>query len=178
MALSLLDFAAKLRSVRNKIADSVEEYITDISESTLTLIKDRSINEGIDIDGKPNNKAKYSTRKINTQKFKGKERSRSGAKYIEANALGTWHDFRKAQGLNSEPVNLSYSNEMWSNIAVVKAERTVLGKAQSYVGSSDPETIKKIESNTELFGDFLRPLPEELKLSQTVLQEKILKLLR
>lgn len=175
--MTLLDFANKMRKARDVMANSVDQYVIDISESTLTLIKDRSINEGINING-TTQKASYSTNPISTDKFRKKVLNKGGSSWLDANAFGTWHQFRKAQGLRSEPVNLSYTNDMWRNITVIKAERTLFGRAKSFVGSLDEDTVKKIEANKELFGDFLRPLPDELRLSQTVLQEKILKLLR
>lgn len=172
------EFVAKLRSDAEIIRRAAPSMSQEIAESTLTLIKDRSINEGILINGKEGNRAQYSTRKINTQKFKGKERNSAGAKYIAANILGTWHDFRKAQGLNSEPVNLSYNNDMWENIRVLQSNERGEGRATTIVGSLDQETNKKISANTFRFGDFLTPTDDELKIAQEVLQEKILKLLR
>lgn len=172
------DFIAKLRADADIIRRAAPSMSQEIAESTLTLIKDRSINEGILIDGREGNKAQYSTRRINTQKFKGKERNRAGSAYIAANMLGTWHEFRKAQGLNSEPVNLSYNNDMWENIQILQTRDNGDGKANTIVGSYDEETNKKILGNTALFGDFLTPTEDELKIAQEVLQEKILKLLR
>jgi len=176
--MTALEFAAKLRNEAEIIRRAAPSMSAEIAESTLTLIKDRSINEGILIDGREGNKAQYSTRKINTQKFKGKERNRAGSAYIAANILGTWHDFRKAQGLNSEPVNLSYNNDMWENIKVLQSTDAGGGKASTTVGSLDDETNNKIAANTARFGDFLTPTEDELQIAQEVLQEKLLKLLR
>lgn len=173
-----VEYAAKIRSDIEILKRAVPSMVRDIATSTLTVIKDRSINEGILIDGKEGNRAEYSTRQISTSRFKGKERNRAGSKYIEANMLGTWHEFRKAQGLRSEPVNLSYNNDMWRNVEVLSVQQNGEGKAQAVVGSNDEETNKKLEGNTERFGDFLTPTEDELKIEQEVLQEKILKLLR
>lgn len=169
---------ARLRRARQILEDAVESMSDEIAISSLTLMKDRSINEGIIINGNPNQKAKYSTRPINTQRFKGKELNRAGSKYIEANILGTWQGFRKAQGLRNEDVNLAYTNEMWESIRVIKTTRAGKGKASTEIGSLEEEQRKKIEGNAARFGDFLKPTDEELQIGQEVLQEKILKLLR
>lgn len=171
-------YIAKLKRDREILANAVPSMCEEIAESSLTLLKDRSINEGIAIDGVESNKAEYSTRPTRTEKFRGKELNRSGTNYIESNMLGTWHGFRKAQGLNSEKVNLSYTNQMWENIRILKSQKTAEGKAQTIVGSYDAETNKKMSSNEFRFGDFLRPTDEEIELAQEVLQEKIIKLLR
>lgn len=176
--MDLTQFIAKLRDDRNILANAVESMCDEIAESAVTLIKDRSINEGISIGGVEANKADYSTRPMNTQKFKGKELNARGSKWIQANNLGTWHQFRKVQGLGSEKVNLSYTNEMWENIRVLNTRRTDDGKAQTVVGSYDQETNKKLSANTALFGNFLIPTEEERQIAQEVLQEKIIKLLR
>lgn len=176
--MNLPDFINKLRRDREILSNAAESMSNEIAESSLTLIKDRSINEGISIDGVETNKPDYSTRPMNTQKFKGKELNARGSKWIQANALGTWHQFRKVQGLNSEKVNLSYTNEMWEHIQALNTIKTGDGKAQTVIGSYDPETNKKMAANTARFGNFLIPTPDELQTSQEVLQEKIIKLLR
>lgn len=172
------EFAARLRRDREIIANAAESISKDIAESVLTLIKDRSINEGISLDGVEGKKAQYSTRPTKTSKFKGKELNAAGSKYIAANIMGTWHEFRKAQGLRSEPVNLSYTNDMWKGIQVTKTTKTGDGKATSEVGSYDKEVQEKIEQNSFRYGDFLDPLPDEVQMAQEVQREKILKILR
>lgn len=169
---------ARLRRARQILEDAVESMSDEIAISSLTLMKDRSINEGIIIGGDPGQKAKYSTKEIRTSLFEGKSRNKAGDAWIEANTMGTWHQFRKAQGLNNEDVNLSYTNKMWENIRVIKTTRAGKGKATTEIGSLDEETQNKIEGNAYRFGDFLKPTDEELQIGQEVLQEKFLKLLR
>lgn len=176
--MTLEQFIQKVASDRQILANAVQSMSEEIASSTLTLIKDRSINEGIIIGGDPSVKAKYSTRQVKTEKFKGKELSKKGSAWIEANAMGTWHDFRKAQGLRSEDVNLSYTNEMWRNIQVIKTQLNGEGKASTVVGSYDDDTNEKIENLSYRFGEFLKPSPDELRIQQEVQREKILKLLR
>ncbi len=173
--MTLEGFIQKIAKARIDLANSVEQFGAEITESTLTLIKDRSINEGIEIAG---NKQDYSKRQVNTQKFKGKELNARGSKYIQANALGTWHDFRKAQGLRSEKVNLSYTNDMWKGLQVIKTGKFGFGAARSIIGSYDSEVNEKIAQNAERFGDFLKPQPDELEFAQGLIQRKIVNLLR
>lgn len=175
---SIDDEIARLRRAREILENAIESMSDEIAVSTLTLLKDRSINEGITIGGEPGSKAQYSKKEIKTSLFAGKERNKAGTAWIEANTVGTWHQFRKAQGLNNEEVNLSYTNEMWSKIGVIKTNVQGQGRASTEIGSLDEETQNKIEGNSYRFGDFLKPLPEELEFGQSVLKQKIDKLLR
>lgn len=176
--MTIDQFIAKLESDADILDRAAESMSNEIAESSLTLLKDRSINEGIAIDGDPNNKATYSENPIDTGKFSKKVLNSAGRAWINANIQGTWKEFRQAQGLTGNPVNLSYTNDMWSNIQVLSTVKTGSGRAQTKVGSYDEETNKKISANTFLFGYFLMPTEEELNLAREVLHEKILKLLR
>jgi hypothetical protein len=176
--MSLDEFIAKMKSDIEILTRAAPSMSNEIAESSLTMIKDRSINEGINIDGNANEKAEYSTRPTRTDKFRKNILNKAGDSYIQANLMGTWHGFRKAQGLSSAKVNLSYTNDMWSKIQVLSTNETSPGKAETTVGTYDAETWKKMQSNEFRFGEFLVPLPEEVQLAEEVLQEKILKLLR
>lgn len=176
--MSIDEFIAKIDNDREVIERAVESMSNEIAESSLTLLKDRSINEGIAINGDENNKASYSKNQISTGKFSKKVLNSGGRSYISANMLGTWEEFRKAQGLPGDPVNLSYTNAMWSHVQVLYTRKTGAGRAETVVGSNDAETNKKLSANEFLFGTFLTPTEDEVKLAEEVLQEKILKLLR
>lgn len=162
-----------LEAAKQKLLAELPRISEEIAVSTLSIVKDRSINEGIIIDGKPGTNKEYSTNPINTSLFKGKELSAAGTAYIDANKKGTWHGFRKAQGLNSEPVNLSYTNRMWTSIQVIATNVVGYGKAQSVVGAVDEETKKKLEGNIKRYGMFLDPTPEELAIAQDVARQRI-----
>lgn len=176
--MTLDDFIAKLDNDISLIERASESMSNEIAESLLTLIKDRSINEGININGDPGAKATYSTRQIKTDKFSKKVLNSGGRSYLAANIMGTWREFREAQGLPGNPVTLSYTNEMWSKIQVLTTSKTGYGKAQTTIGTYDKETYEKMEQNEWQFGPFMQPLPEEVEMAQQVQKEKILKLLR
>ena len=176
--MNLKEYKAHLTAVRQKIVEELPVIANEIAVSTLSLIKDRSINEGILIDGKEGNKAQYSTRPILTSYFKGKELNRAGTAYIEANKLGTWSAFKAAQGRGSQNVNLAYSMRMWTNIQVLRGNITGDGKFQLIIGGIDAETKKKIEQNTERFGSFLDPTEDELSIAQDVAKERLNQIIR
>lgn len=176
--MQLNDFIAKLKNDAEILRRAAPAMSNEIAESALTLIKDRSINEGISIGGVESNKADYSTRPTKTEKFKKNVLNKAGSAYINANVLGTWHAFRKAQGLTSEKVNLSYTNDMWKNIQVLNTTETAPGKAVTNVGTYDKDTWEKMQSNEYRFGEFLVPTAEEVEIANEVQKQKIIKLLK
>lgn len=167
-----------LEEAKRKLLAELPRISEEIAVSTLSIVKDRSINEGIIVQGKPGTEKQYSTNPIPTSLFKGKKLNAGGDAYIVANKMGTWHGFRKAQGLSSEEVNLSYTNRMWTGIQVIQTNVTEYGKAESIVGAVDDETKKKLEGNIARYGMFLDPTADELSIAQDVARERINEIIR
>lgn len=176
--MNLKDYRKHLQTTKRRILDELPKIADEIAVSTLSLVKDRSINEGIIIEGKEGTKKEYSDNKIPTKFFKGKELNGRGSAYITANALGTWGAFRRAQGLPSDKVNLGYTMRMWTNIQVIRAISNGEGKITIVVGGSDTETREKITQNVERYGMFFDPTPDELALAQDVARDRINKLIK
>lgn len=176
--MTLKEYREGLQDAKQKIIAALPKIADEIAVSTLSIIKDRSINEGIIINGKEGTEKQYSTRPISTNKFKGKSLNAAGDAYIKANASGTWSAFKKAQGRGSENVNLAYSMRMWTNIQVIQANQDGTGKFQIVVGGSDQETKDKIEANVKRFGVFLDPTAEELAIAQEVAKERLTEIIK
>ncbi|CAG5001938.1 hypothetical protein DYBT9275_02771 [Dyadobacter sp. CECT 9275] len=164
--MTIKEFRLHLAKIKQRINDELPKLSEQVAVATLSLVKDRSIEEGISIGGNESNKAEYSKKTFPTTRLKGKERNAGGRAYIEANALGNWAGFRQAQGLKSDKVNLSYTNRMWTGIQVLSTTQTGYGKFQSIIGAADQETRDKIEANVERFGMFLDPTPDEIEIGR------------
>lgn len=160
---------------KQDLINALPQIAAELAESTLSMVKDRSINEGIEVEG---DKKDYSTKQVYTSGFKKKTLNKAGQAYIEANLKGNWQGLRNAQGLRSPNVNLSYTNRMWIGIRVLSTEITTEGKAATTVGAVDEETQDKLTGNTNRYGDFLQPTPEELAIQQDVQKERINNILR
>ncbi len=171
MAISgIKEFRARLQNAKQRILAALPQMAEELATSTLSMVKDRSINEGISVEGEKQN---YSTNARYTSGYKKKTLNNAGKAYIAANKKGTWKGFRQAQGLRSEVVNLAYSNRMWTGIQVLSSTITAEGKAQTTIGSADQETRDKLEGNQARYGDFLAPTPEELAITQEVQKDYI-----
>lgn len=160
--MSPKEYAQKLRSLAESLPEIAETVLVTEAQSGLSIVKNRSINDGIFEDSKDGALVDYSTNKMRTSKFKGKERNKAGTDYIASNRLGTWHEFRKAQGLKSEKVNLSYTNRFWTSISIVKKEKTARG-ALVIIAPSNPEEIEKGKDLFNRYGNFLIPTEDEKK---------------
>lgn len=77
--------------------------------------------------------------------------------------LTNWGEFREAQGLQSEHVDLSYSNRMFSNIQIVRfeTEGTIY---KAILGGTNEEDQNKMNWNRDRYGNFInKALTEENK---------------
>jgi hypothetical protein len=70
------------------------------------------------------------------------------------NKFTNWGEFREAQGLQDEYVDLSYSNKMWANMQVVKIEQSN-GIVRALLGATNTESQNKMNWNRERYGDFI-----------------------
>lgn len=152
----------RVKALIQKLPEIAERVCVGQAQSGLSIVKNRSIKDGIFVNSEEGNFADYSKSKIPTSNFVGKERNQGGRDFIKNNPLGTWHDFRKAQGLNSEKVNASYSNRMWTSLAITQTARTRNG-ALVVVSTTDPNVRERLYKLFERYGNFLNPTEEEAK---------------
>lgn len=101
--------------------------------------------------------AEYSTKKLPAIWFYENTLNASGKSYLDEldDDEGTnWGEFRKAQGLQSNHVDLSYTTRMWKGMrpdAVQEKE----GKYFCVMGHNDNEGKRKMNWNFERYGDFI-----------------------
>jgi hypothetical protein len=124
------------------------------AQTGLALVALRIQEQGL--PGRP----QYSTNLFPTFLFAKRALNAGGRDYIKKNKLGTWGQFRAAQGRRSDVVDLSYSNRMWRSLTVAPAGG-VGALFSAKVVAADQESADKVRHNTERYGDFLNPLPAE-----------------
>lgn len=154
------DYRKQLQAFIDDLPKIAENLCIQQAQSGLTIVKDRSTRNGIFLDSADGDYVDYSTRKVNTQKFVGKERNSKGGEFIKKNRVGTWHEFRKAQGLQSEKVNLSYTSRMWSSMGIVRTARLENG-VMTVIGTTDAEVEKYLPDLVKRYGNFINPTEEE-----------------
>lgn len=158
--MTLEQYITNLQTVISGLEQEAERVSIGMAQTALSVVKNRSIANGIFVDGIKGNTEQYSTNVLPTFLFTGKERNQQGKKYINDNPLGNWGGFRKAQGLNSDNINLSYTNRMWSSITIIQTGNKD-GVAYARLGTVDVEVSKYIGYLAARYGNFLRPTPEE-----------------
>lgn len=174
--MTVTEAANRLKSLIGELPEIAERICIAQAQNGLTIVKNRSIADGIFVDSQEGNFAEYSKNKMSTSKFKGKERNQAGAKYISDNPLGTWHEFRKAQGLQSEKVNASYTNRTWTSLAITQTVRTQNG-VLVVVSTTDPEVKQRLFELSQRYGNFLNPTaPESVDLKQDSFKDFLLEI--
>jgi hypothetical protein len=159
--MTSIEYRNKLRQFIKDLPQIAETLCVQQAQSGLTIVKERSTRNGIFVDSEDGDYAEYSKKQLATKKFIGKERNSKGTQFIKNNPRGTWHDFRKAQGLQSEKVNLSYTSRMWSSMGIVKIAKieggilTIIGVTDSKVNSYLPDLVKR-------YGNFINPTDDEI----------------
>lgn len=147
-----------INSLNNAI-DAIKKESPDITKRLALTAKDK-IEERVKDIGV----GEYSTNPVPTFFFYGKSRNQGGRDIIDKkeddNEGLTWGEFRKAQGLQNDHVDLTYSGRMFANIKL-----TNLRNNQYYfIATIAPDIeneIKKLGYQTDRYGDFLILTPDQ-----------------
>lgn len=164
--MNLTEYRKKLQAVIRDLPLEAERVCIAQAVSGLSVVKNRSINKGIFINSEDGQYADYSTVDIPSFFFLGKQRNQAGAEHIKKNTLTTWHEFRKAQGLTSEKVNLSYTNRMWTSLGIIRTAQLNEGGFMVVIGSTDGKVDEYLPYLRKRYGNFINPTEteaEELK---------------
>lgn len=109
--------------------------------------------------------ARYSTKKVPAFFFYGKELNAKGKSYID-NLIDTpteskeiedgtnWGEFRNAQGLQTNHVDLAYSTRMWKGMRPDEPQKEG-SRYFCFMGHNDREGANKMNWNFARYGDFL-----------------------
>jgi len=151
-----------------------------ITRSGLSLIHNRILNDGI--EGKS-----YSTNPLPSFFFTGKSISAGGEAKVKAiekknKKLGisgiSYSDFRDANNLQTNHVDLRLSGDMWRDMDVLESSGTL--KVTTIAGSKNSITYKDGQTTgqvvgylAERYGDFLTPTKQEETILDNALDEEL-----
>lgn len=167
------EYRAIVRRTMQALQVESERIAQAIVLSGLNLVKDRSIRNGIFVDSKEGNYTDYSVNKVLTVRFIGSELNQAGRDFIAKNRLATWQDFKIAQGLPAGHVNLSYTNRMWTSLAIINVKKEGY-KIIFTIGTMDDEVKEYIADLVKRYGNFAKPtLSESFELNKDFVQELI-----
>lgn len=149
-----------IRDLNNAI-DAIKKESPDITKRLALTAKDK-IEERVKNIGVGD----YSNNPVPAFFFYEKARNANGRKIIkekEKKKEGmTWGEFRKAQGLQNDHVDLTYNGTMFRNIKL-----TNLRNNQYYfiatIAPDIEDEIKKLGYQTDRYGDFMILTPEQDK---------------
>lgn len=99
--------------------------------------------------------------------LKRKDKKKEGLSYKE---------WREANGLQAEHVDLSFTNRMWQNLVIIGTFKD----GENYttvIGGGDEETKKKLEWNTKRYGSFLKLNADEETILKALLDKELSNLL-
>lgn len=165
-------FLSNLRALRQRLETELPNVLLATVVDTTSQIRNRSIENGIFVDAIEGAKATYSTNEIPTFFFKAKVKNQGGRDYLKNNPLGTWHDFKQAQGMPGQYVNLSYTGRFWANLG--PGPLIQLGRVYSFeVSVSDGEVLKYADYLVDNYGEFYQPTQAEEKESREVMKDQL-----
>ncbi len=162
--MTVKELKDRVSTLINTLEDKAQDIAIITAKSGLSVVKERSIEDGIFKDGKSGNYVKYSQKQVPTFFFKGKELNKKGTDYIKENKTGTWQGFSEAQGRKKKDdnINLSYSNRMWTSLEIVKTG-IFNDYAIASIGTTDAEVEKYIVFLVEKYGNYIRPTEKEIQ---------------
>lgn len=147
---TITDLKNNLAKARKDIEASLPNIVREFAMSAKVLAERNIIEDGF---GKT-----YSTNELPAFFFYGKELNNAGKSFIakkkKAGEGLTWAALREAQGLPSDHVTLSYSNEMWRGIVVLEVQKSGT-KIIAMLGSTTKSGKDKMRWNFENYGDFI-----------------------
>jgi hypothetical protein len=178
----ITDLKEKLKEIRQALENKLPDIAVMLTLSAKALAE-RNIKEA-------GFGAKYSLNKIPAWFLHGKELNQKGVKFLsdrgvdegtgaqgeakkqrrkkkgdpdpgKFDTLTNWSEFRAAQGLPVDHVDLSYSNKMWANMQPLKPYQS-LYKFYAPLGATNTEAQDKMNFNRDRYGDFIsKALTEE-----------------
>lgn len=180
-ALSIEEFNQKVSTLLNNARVNFPLVNARLSQSALSLVKDRVINLGINAQGVkyPN----YSTNKLPSFFFFGKGLSKGADDKMNAelkrqrkakipNPGISYEQWRDINGLQTNHVDLKFSGDTWRDIAVIETKNSDLisittvaskGSINKKSGKGTINTADLTEILGERYGNFLELSDEEEK---------------
>lgn len=160
----------RIKTVRQQVFDKLPELAVQNTILAKNLIERNIRDVGFG--------AEYSNEAIPAFFFKGKDLNNQGVKFIDdkiaANENMTWAELRKAQGLPTDHVNLSYTNQMWAGMEPMPPVYKD-GIIISNLGGNKPDVVDKMNWNKARYGDFLGKVltQKEIEILTQVLIEEL-----
>ena len=176
--MNIQEFNNHVNSFLAEVRSEAPVINARIAQSGLSLIHDRILNEGIDGRG-------YSTNPLPMFYFTGKSISAGGDAKVKAKNKAnkykgiSYTEFRDANNLQTNHVDLRLSGDMWRDMAVLESRASGL-RVTTEVGSKNSITYKDGQTtgqvtdyNAKRYGDFLTPTNQEEQILNNALDQEL-----
>lgn len=174
--ITIDQFAESLKKLAKDIQGNGIKIAEKMALTGKSLVQERIQKEGFG--------ATYSKKMVPAYFLHGKELrtgSKASKKFFETNNLDddlvNWSEFRQAQGLQTEFVDLTYSGRMFGGIRPINKG----GDGKRFfvhLGGTDREVDLKLGWNTQRYGDFMRPNEAEQKEVDEIVEDEFQKLIK
>lgn len=147
--MSFRELIENLKQVEQELPEILRQAATTMAHDAKALAERTIKNEGF---GK-----RYSTKKaIPAHWLYEKTLNRRGFSYLDGldGELTNWGEFRQAQGLQTNFVDLSYTARMWQGMRPDEVQEEN-GRFFCKMGHNDNEGRQKMNWNFERYGDFI-----------------------
>lgn len=184
---SLQDLKARFEILKSEVVKKLPDIAATLAVSAKALAERNIKGAGFGalyslnripswyLDGKELNASGPAYLKAKNKKDQLQTHTQDGVKYFPADYGVTWKEFRDAQGLQTQFVDLTYTGFMFSNMQPVKFQQNSDGTVvRAFLGGTNVETQKKMDYNRDRYGDFVRKAitPEnDQQLKQVVADE-------
>lgn len=180
-SMNIDEFNIAVNSFLSEVKNEAPVINAKITRSGLSLIHDRILNEGI--EGKS-----YSTNPLPMFYFTGKSISAGGEAKVKATEKRnkkagipgiSYTDFRQANNLQTNHVDLRLSGDMWRDMDVLESNAsgfkviTTAGSKNSITYKDGQTTGKVVGYLAERYGDFLTPTKQEEEILDNALDEEL-----
>lgn len=150
MKVQLSELKKRIAEAKKQILANMPRIVEEYAHTARVISERNIIEKGFGED--------YSTNEVPAFFFLGKELNATGKSFVkkkikEKEGLN-WSAFKEAQGLPTDHVTLSYTNEMWRGVGVLKVE--VKGNTFiAILGHNNKAGKDKMGWNRERYGDFI-----------------------
>lgn len=149
--MSTTEYQQRIASMQRALQTEAPNISLRMGQTGLSLVKERSIRDGIEVDGAF---AEYSDKPIRKSFFKGKALNSAGNAYANSGGSGTYGEFRAVQGRKSDHVNLFYTGRMWTSLGVIAQSRNGY-RYSVLIGPRNADEAEILIKNLTKYGQFL-----------------------
>ena len=156
--LTIAQRISQLQQMETRLPGKLIELAKDYGNTSVALVKEESIEKGINRDGQPSNKVSYLSKPVRDSSLIDAALNSAGRAYAQKQPLATYYGLRQAQGMQSPNVTLQYSGLSWKGYKVISVNPTASG-ASVLIGATG-EHAAVFFANIKRYGAFYKTTPE------------------